>query len=349
MESLKLHAYQSDAQRPSPADSDVHDAATSAAGGKTQCKRKRMQSLPEPRVFSQKTSSRTNGFLKKNEAIIGEAAVRKLQSGMVPSANEIRAAAIKSDLTHRGAGLHEVVVTNFRSDIAKNPDENVRSMAAQAQSGLRLSTALTLLRSPEKGASIGGHTGALLSSPSASARFVCLAGQAKAHDVLRQAFQDAIELPDLKDTEFLVSMANAQLSIMPPGIDVLREPALEGVVPNLIVADGKAMGPASEAKKGGTGAREEFIKIYDVGREIFKDRTRAVKRSIDGEVARVASPSPERKAYDGSPSSGNYIEGPVPRALPQIPAVAADFKTAHLGAWMTESMRLERSLRSSAP
>lgn len=123
MESTKFHASQSGAQRSSPRAAGFHDHAAGEVESNSQNKRERTKSLPEPRVFSQRTSSRTSGFLKKNESIIGEAAVRKLQKGVAPSASEIRAAAIQSNLTHKGAGLHEIVVTSLGPDIAKLPNK----------------------------------------------------------------------------------------------------------------------------------------------------------------------------------------------------------------------------------
>jgi hypothetical protein len=274
---------------------------------------------PKYVVYNQTADPTLAPYLPKGSSIIASNAVKNQRKKQNPG--KIRVDARKMKNTTMGQGLHEVLPTSEGPKVSKIAKDPMRDMAAQIQSGMRTTPALTPLVNPHGGTS--GHTGTYVhpAKPRASQN---TSGQAGAHDVLRKALQDGLKTDDPE--QLFYTMAEANLRTVPSGEDMLADGNLTGCTPNLTDAVDSV----------------ELARIVHERREKAKDRTRTVYDSMPPKSKKnLREPSPERESIDKHGKGGGYAKKKQKRDRSPEPKFPATDTHAHKAAWLTESMRLD--------
>jgi hypothetical protein len=270
----------------------------------------------------------------RGKKIVGEIGAREQAKGVTPRADKIRVPAVKSTGLRAGSGLHEVVPTNQRGKVAasKNP------VLVGLQSGARTSTSNQLFKrkTDSGGIEVVAHTGF---APKPSGRgSTHTKGQGPAHEVLRETVR---ELEKETDPHLAVNkLLLTQLSIEPTGLDILRSPYIEGLVPN--EQDIGPLGPAFSPSTASVpdSNRAKLARRYQKHREREKTRVRSHKRGS----GRGRSPSPPREDIDSSGGGGGYLSIPSSdyplEPVPSFGDVSDPLEyTANLSGWLTAPQR----------
>jgi len=317
--------------------------------------------VPPKFFYCQKKCPTLAIFMVKDSQLIGQPAVEKLINKKKPSPEDVRALAKPfSDILEEGIvrGLHEIIPTNQIKMLAGLKETLVRTAAAEVQSGLRFSTALTLFHQYKQkylndaNLQIVAHTGVFLPATDQTR------GQDAAHNELREALIEAIA-EELSGSQLLNRMILKQLEMTPHGRKIIEDHGLTGKVSCLseVGKITKPLTPVKPTKKGANKATESefetaraiFAVIIHELREEVKDRARALKRekfpkpgpSRDG---RTRSPSPSRtpiKLESKKTYSGGRPKNGFERPVPLVPSFPDEHRDAHRSAWVSEPMRLE--------
>ncbi|CAM1356332.1 hypothetical protein [Tenacibaculum halocynthiae] len=275
---------------------------------------------PKFKTYSHRKDPSLIPYLTNKETIIREDAVKK-QRQKQQSLLKIRVAAKKMKNTTMGQGFHEILPTSEGTKVSKITDDKMRDVAAQIQSGMRTTPALTPLVNPKGGTS--GHTGTYV-DPKKTTASQYTNGQAGAHDELRKAFEEGLKT---KDEDLLFQyMLQGNLDTTPPGIDMIRDTNLQGKIPNLQDVTNIT----------------EFARIHNKNREKAKDRARTIWEKLPAASrSKAREPSPEREPIDQFGKGGEYSKKKQKRSRSPEPTFPATDKYAHKAAWSTESMRLD--------
>ncbi|MGB3467230.1 MAG: hypothetical protein WBA74_18250, partial [Cyclobacteriaceae bacterium] len=232
-----------------------------------------------------------------------------------------------------GAGLHELVPTNYSDKVAKSGDVNLRAL----QSGARTSTALTAFNRPAQpndarptdSREVGLHTG-FASSPSKRK------GQAGAHDRLREVF-DAIRKASSVDEAVNILLIR-HLDTLALGEDIIHSVYLTGMNPHLAgIGEMEPVSPTPGPN------RLKLAKLMHEIREGLKLRTRSLKRTSQEDGLR--SPSPPRESPTSSdPTTGYSSTDRMQFPLTSVPSFGGSYgtfeHTANTAGWATQPHRL---------
>lgn len=290
-------------------------------------------SLIAPYTYSQETDPSVTPFLgTSGRRFMGERGAENQRRGSVPSDSHIREEAYTHASLRLGSGLHEVVPTDMRGEVARSGNDVLIGL----QSGFRTSTAEQMFVRdrradepvhPLSTHEVGAHTGfsrRLTGSGSTHTR-----GQAGAHDQLREVVRRDL-MTETDPSVAVNTLALAHLEVTPHGQGILGSHYVQGMHPNL-----QGYGPIAAS---GDPEHIHIARHLHDGREGVKRRARGLKRR----TGRGRSPSPTRTPLDAHGGGGGY--GPNPagdfEAVPTF-AGADDFeRTANMSAWVSAPMRL---------
>ena len=276
-------------------------------------------------------------FLKKGEKYFGESGARAQLKGKKTSAERIRVPAKKTKGLRAGSGLHEVVPTNLKDEVAGSGSEILVGL----QSGFRTSTSKQLFRRksdkrdklPVGSEEVGTHTGF---APKKSGRgSTHTKGQGPAHDRLRKASR---KVKKEKDADVAINeLALAHLDTTPTGSEVLASPYITGLLPN-----DSSIGEIGPLSTSGPVDPERIKLAKRVHRE--RERVKVRARSIKRQRKRGRSPSPPRLPIDDLGQGGGYVGGdrstytvePVPSF--GSPSSTFDY-TARQSSWLSAPQR----------
>jgi hypothetical protein len=285
-------------------------------------------------TYAQDTDPSVTPFLgRTGRRFMGERGARQQLRGITPSDDHVREDAYTHSSLRHGSGLHEIVPTDMRGEVASSHNPVLVGL----QSGFRTSTAEQLFRRDlhagerSRTASISREVGAHTAfAPNPSGRgSTHTRGQAAGHDQLRQVVRR--DLVAERDPATAVNtLALAHFAVTPHGQDVLESNYVTGMDPNL-----SAIGRIGVA---GDASHIALAAHVHEHREHVKRRARGLKRR----TGRGRSPSPTRTPIDAHGRGGGY--GPHPAGdVEAVPAFAGadDFETtADMAAWVSQPQRL---------
>lgn len=284
-------------------------------------------------TYSQSTDPTVTPHLKKGAEHFGESGAEEQLKGKTPSATDIRELAVTGSGRRGGSGLHEVIPTNMRGEVAKSKNEALIGV----QSGMRTSTDYQTFSPSATGTGeVGGHTG-MFRNPTGSGS-THTSGQAAAHDTLRDAMESVKTETDADVV--MNTMALAHLKSTPTGQEVLQSPHLTGATPN--VSSIGTLGPVDTSGKSPDPERLALAQDVHQRREHVKARERGRARERDPSRKRLPSPSPERTRIDSSGKGGEYVKGDrTTWSTAPVPSFKGKGwkKVANEAAWLTQPQR----------
>lgn len=282
-------------------------------------------------IYAQRKDPTAIPFIRNGHKFMGHVGAKKQRKGQNPTSADIREKAVQSEGLKGGAGLHEVVPTNMRGEVASSGNETYIGM----QSGMRTGTARTIFHRQEDPDNpkpigqreIGMHTGGAYGGYTK--------GQADAHDGLRETARSVEDETD--PHEMFNSMMLSHIDSLALGQEVLGSEYIEGMEHR---GDFGEMEPVVPVGKKQGKERLRLAQEQHRGRELVKDRTRSVKR----ETGRGRSPSPPRRPIDRKGRGGDYesTDRTTYRlvTVPEFEGTPGTFKyAANLGGWGTAPQR----------
>jgi hypothetical protein len=284
-------------------------------------------------TYSQATDPTAQPHLSSGEEYFGQHGAELQMQGKTPDPDDVRELAVGGSGRKGGAGLHEVIPTNMRGEVAATQNEAL----VGTQSGMRTSTDYQTFAPKATGTGeVGFHTG--MSRNASGTGSTHTRGQAPAHETLREAMRTVKATTDAD--EVMNTMALAHLASTPTGQDVLGSAYITGATPNLTSIG--TIGPVATSGATPDPERLKLARFVHDRRELVKARERGRARERDPGRKRLPSPSPERTPIDDSGGGGEYIHGKnamsATTPVPKFPGKGWK-KVANEAAWITQPQR----------
>ncbi|WP_137938365.1 hypothetical protein [Chitinivorax sp. B] len=309
-----------------------------------------------PGYYAQHTDPTLQPFLSQGETLIGQRAHTKQLNGQTPGPDEVRVPAKNSGLTVGGDGLHEVLPTSNRGDVAKAPLGVVRDTLADIQSGMRTAPSKTFFRRDDNGApEVGGHTGAFRGNQGTT-------GQAAAHNQQRHQLSNIL-VPSAappSDGQMVAQMMSRHLNATASGPEIMASHYFTGMSPNMILNNphGERHGthgaddfrrPLESPGAANPYNRIELASLVHADREVAKERLEQYIQTIPvPDRGEIVPPSPRRATLNADGTGGQF-ETNAALWVQAPPTFPPQHEAAHESAWLTQPLRHTPVDASPAP